>query len=82
MKLNPEPAKKNGEDRTNCATAEAGVPERYRPLKWNELVRHGDFTMDLCGGFEPWEGPTGFRADAFVKPIYRQDKSRLIGVRK
>lgn len=82
MKLNPEPAKMNGKDRTNCATAEADVPERYRLLKWNELVRHGDFTMDLRGGFELWEGPTGFRADAFVKSIYRRGKSRLIGARK
>lgn len=82
MKLNPEPAKKNSEDRTNCATAVAGVPERYRLLKWNELVRHGDFTENLRGGFELWEGPTGFRADAFVKPIYRRDKSRPIGARK
>jgi hypothetical protein len=49
---------------------------RFRRLKWNELVRSGDFVAVLERGFERWEGPTGFRADAFVKPIYRRDKVR------
>jgi hypothetical protein len=43
-----------------------------RPLKRNELVRRGDFIEDGHDGFEPWEGPSGFRADAFVKQIYRR----------
>jgi hypothetical protein len=47
-----------------------------RPLKWNELVRRGDFVEDGCAGFEPWVGPSGFRADAFVKPIYRRLKTQ------
>jgi hypothetical protein len=50
----------------------AGVPTRFRRLKWNELVRRGDFAMDGNQRFEPWEGPGGFRADAFVKTIYRK----------
>ena len=48
------------------------VPERLRPLKCNELVRRGDFVENDHQGFEPWEGPGGFRAAAFVKQIYRQ----------
>jgi hypothetical protein len=50
----------------------AVVPESLRRLKWNELVRRGDFIEDGQNGFEPWEGPSGFRADAFVKKIYRR----------
>lgn len=53
-------------------TPPAGDPKRFRRLKWNELVRRGDFVMDGHQGFEPWEGPSGFRADAFVKTIYRK----------
>jgi hypothetical protein len=58
------------------ASAKAGVPKRFRRLKWNELVTLGDFVTDEHRKFEPWEGPSGFRADAFVKPIYRLDESR------
>ena len=43
-----------------------------RLLEWNELVRKGDFVTDGHDGFEPWDGPSGFRADAFVKQIYRR----------
>jgi hypothetical protein len=48
------------------------VPKRLRRLKRNELVTRGDFVADEQRGFEPWEGPSGFRADSFVKPIYRR----------
>ncbi|MGC9940446.1 MAG: hypothetical protein ABSE48_01355 [Verrucomicrobiota bacterium] len=60
---------------TTTAAAWA-VPERLRPLKWNERVRHGDFVENGNQGFEPWTGPGGFRADAFVKQIYRQQGRR------
>ena len=50
----------------------AVVPKRLRRLKWNELVRCGDFVENGCLGFEPWVGPAGFRADAFIKTIYRK----------
>jgi hypothetical protein len=58
-------------------TANAGgaAPNRapaYRRLKWDELVSRGDFVENDRHGFEPWDGPSGFRADAFVKPIYRK----------
>ena len=56
---------------STVATAAAG----FRLLKWNELVRRGDFVEDGHQGFEPWEGPSGFRADAFVKPIYRRNNN-------
>jgi hypothetical protein len=57
--------------------------DRLRPLKWNELVRRGDFVAnDQQRGFELWEGPGGFRADAFVKQIYRQLGRRSAGAKK
>lgn len=58
------------------------VPNCLRPLKWNELVRRGDFVKDGREGFEPWVGPSGFRADAFVKQIYRQLRQRPSGNKK
>jgi hypothetical protein len=58
------------------AAAKTGAPKRFRRLKWNELVSRGDFIVDAHRKFEPWEGPSGFRADAFVKSIYRRDGSR------
>jgi hypothetical protein len=48
------------------------IAEQFRKLEWNELVGRGDFIEDGENGFKPWEGPTGFRADAFVTSIYRQ----------
>ena len=53
-------------------SAAAIAAENLRPLKWDEQVRRGDFVADGREGFEPWEGPSGFRADAFVKQIYRR----------
>jgi len=64
------------------ATAFAIVPANLRRLKWNELVRRGDFVPDAGHGFEPWEGPAGFRASAFVKQIYRRLKSQTVRVEK
>jgi|ERR1017187_6220120 hypothetical protein len=92
MKLNMEPTRKNCEDMAGCATkttqrvnkpeasAKAGVPKRFRRLKWNELVSHGDFVADEHRRLESWEGPGGFRADAFVKPIYRRKETERLGL--
>jgi hypothetical protein len=55
---------------------EPGVPEGFRRLRWDEPVLDGDFVVDEQRGFEPWEGPGGFRADSFLKPIYRRGKIR------
>jgi len=56
------------------APAAAHGSKHFRRLKWDELVVIGDFVVNEQQRFEPWEGPSGFRADAFVKPIYRQKK--------
>jgi hypothetical protein len=57
-------------------SAVIAVLGRLRPLKWHEVVRRGDFVADGHQGFELWAGPGGFRADAFVKQIYRRLKHR------
>jgi hypothetical protein len=54
------------------SSAIAIVPGHLRRLKWNERVKRGDFIEDGHRGFELWEGPPGFRADSFVKTIYRK----------
>jgi len=63
-------------------SAIAIVRECLRRLKWNELVRRGDFVEDGRDGFEPWVGPSGFRADAFVKQIYRRMRRQSANARK
>ena len=50
------------------------ILKNLRPLKWDEVPRRGDFVEDGHNSFEPWTGPTGFRADAFVKQIFRRLK--------
>jgi hypothetical protein len=63
-------------------SAIAVVANCLRVLKWNELVRRGDFVEDGRDGFEPWVGPSGFRADAFVKQIFRQHNRPPIRAKK
>jgi hypothetical protein len=63
-------------------SAIAIVAACLRPLKWNERVCRGDFVEDGRAGFEPWVGPSGFRADAFVKQIYRRLKHQSAGTKK
>ena len=65
-----------------AAAVTATIPDCLRPLKWNERVCRGDFVEDGRAGFEPWVGPSGFRADAFVKQIYRRLKPRPANARK
>ncbi len=93
MKSYLEPASANGERMMNRVHAttdgmdnpdlcvEAGVPEGFRRLRWNEVVCLGDFVVDARHGFQLWDGPRGFRADAFVKPTYRRDASRPTAAR-
>lgn len=59
-----------------------GISKRLRLLKWNELVKLGDFVMNDRRSFELWDGPTGFLANAFVKSIYRQDKGRSFNAKE
>ncbi|HXI69036.1 MAG TPA: hypothetical protein VNN22_01635 [Verrucomicrobiae bacterium] len=56
--------------------ASSGVPKGFRRLKWDEVVTSGDYLVDEKRGFVPWQGPGGFRADTFLKPIYRRGKAR------
>lgn len=60
-------------------TAEANEPKPFRRLKSNELVTSGDFILNDREEFDLWEGPRGFRADAFLRPIYRRDEGRPNG---
>jgi len=66
------------------ATASAPTPtaKHFRQLQADELVTRGDYSANENQGFDPWEGPTGFRADAFVKPIYRKQSRRPAGTKK
>jgi hypothetical protein len=66
----------------NSASVAGSVFQRLRPLKWNERVCRGDFVADGKQGFEPWVGPSGFRADAFVKQIYRKLRRRPAGAKQ
>lgn len=63
-------------------TVDNSALESFRPLKWNELVKRGDFVKDVNEGFEPWEGPAGFRADSFIKTIYRKLTRPKVATRK
>jgi hypothetical protein len=88
---NLETAEKDFEDMSSCASkttqparkpgavAKARVPGHFRRLDWNEVVCRGDFVADERLGLEPWEGPGGFRADAFVKAIYRREEKSPTG---
>ena len=85
MKPNIELTEENAEGVATCASeqtrrigesgtdSKAGIPKRFRLLKWNERVCLGDFVADENQQLKPWEGPSGFQADSFVKPIYRSN---------
>jgi hypothetical protein len=60
----------------------AKVPKDFRRLNCKELVKRGDYVKTERQGFEPWEGPGGFRADTFEKPIYRQQARPQIRLKK
>jgi len=62
-------------------TTLAEVLNHFRRLRLDELVARGDWVVDEQRGFEPWEGPGGFRADAFMNPIYRK-KGKPPGIAK
>jgi hypothetical protein len=46
-------------------------PAGFRRLESNEPVVFGDYVEKADGSFHLWEGPTGFRADTFLKQVYR-----------
>jgi len=59
-------------------SAKGGEPKGFRRLKFNELVSIGDFVQNESCDLEPWDGPRGFQAGSFVKPIYRPERKRSI----
>jgi hypothetical protein len=61
------PTQRTGEPE---APARASVSERFRRLKWNEVVWSGDFVADERLGFELWEASGVFRAGSFARPIH------------
>ncbi len=65
-------------DRANqpAFAAKPDEVKRFRRLNSNELVVRGDFVADGRQKLQLWEGLTGFRADSFVSPIYRQLENR------
>lgn len=46
---------------------------RFRRVGSDELVIPGDYIKDAENRYEPWEGPRGFRAASFCKPVYRAE---------
>ena len=46
---------------------------RFRRVRSDELVIPGDYIKDSEDRYEPWEGPRGFRAASFCKPVYRPE---------
>jgi len=51
------------------------LAKHFRRLKGNERVLVGDFVGDENRVSGLWEGPAGFQADSFLRPIYREIKS-------
>ena len=44
----------------------------FRRLRANELVWSSDYLMDTQLGMQLWDGPGGFQAGTFTKPVYRK----------
>jgi hypothetical protein len=63
-------------------SAKADIPIQLRLLNGNEVVSRGDFVAGEHQEFELWEGPAGFRADSFVKPIYRRARGTAIASKR
>jgi hypothetical protein len=58
------------------------IPDGFRRLKQHEVVSRGDYVASVHQGVESWEGPRGFRAGSFLKPIYRRYESRSTTTKK
>jgi hypothetical protein len=58
-----------------------GATRLFRRLKPSEVVVRGDYVANERLELEPWDGPGGFRAGAFVKPIYRRRSRRGFAAR-
>jgi len=64
------------------ATVKADIPPHFRRLKAHELVSLGDFVANEHQRLEMWEGPSGFRADSFVKAMYRRVAGHAVPSKK
>ena len=70
----PGRAKKVAQWQSERLTGLRGIPEvRFRRLKSNERVMLGDYLKDGDSSYLPWDGPGSFRADSFVKKVYRPE---------
>ena len=66
--------RKGIEWQSELLTGLGGSPQvRFRRLKSDERVMHGDYLKDGDSHYRPWEGPGRFRADSFVKKVYRPE---------
>ena len=57
----------------------AGVASAFRRLRENELVWSNDYLFDRQVGLQLWDGPGGFQAGTFMKPVYRRRGASIPG---
>jgi len=61
-----------GQRDAECNTAVvADERSDFRRLRANELVWSSDYLLDGRLGLQLWDGPGGFQARTFTKPVYR-----------
>jgi len=65
-------------EQTTTTAVVVNASDTFRPLKWNEMVKRGDYIQDGNNGYELWVGPSGFHAGSFVKQIYRRSSRRTV----
>jgi hypothetical protein len=59
------------EIREPVISLDGNPPAGFRRLESSERVIFGDYVESADASFQLWEGPTGFRADSFLKQVYR-----------
>ena len=68
-------SRKLAEWQQELVTSLESRPEvRFRRVRSNELVIPGDYIQDGEHAYQPWEGPRGFRAASFRKPVFRPEE--------
>jgi hypothetical protein len=71
----PGRSRKLPEWQSQLVTNLESLPQvRFRRVRSDELVIPGDYIKDGEDRYEPWEGPRGFRAASFCKPVYRPER--------
>jgi hypothetical protein len=67
-------SRKLAEWQRELVTSLESHPEvQFRRVRSNELVIPGDFIKDGEQAYQPWDGPRGFRAASFHKPVFRPE---------